>query len=153
RPTERPVTRGTHHDVFEERTPPPAATRAPAGPVIGRLTKNVAGPAKTALGMPAVAPPPTPAAARTTAPRAPVQRPPAVPPAAPPAATMTREPETRSAGSASTVIVDPTMDDSDSGFSSIATDTGVLDLDELLPPGSTAKGFAPPPALTAPSLD
>jgi molecular chaperone DnaK len=40
--------------------------------------------------------------------------------------------------------------DDDPGFPNIGTEKGLVDLD--LPPSSTAKGFAPPPALTAPSL-
>ena len=60
RATERPVTRGEHHDRFELAPPPPTA---PGEPVIGRLTKNV-GPAKT-RGMPSQTT--TPAAKRLPA--------------------------------------------------------------------------------------
>jgi molecular chaperone DnaK len=152
RKTERAVTRGEHKDVFEEKTPVPAA---PAGPVLARMTKpgmpGASAPKKTVMGLPAVTPPPPPAPAGlkgSTAPRMTAARPPAVPSASPQSRTMMIEPERPS--DASTVIVDPTSDDV--GFPNIATEKGFLDLDDQMQPGATAKGFSPSPAASAPTL-
>jgi molecular chaperone DnaK len=148
RKTERPVTRGEHKDVFEERTPPPIP---PGAPVLGRLTKSgmqPAGPKRTSIGIP-IQPPPSPTGAKgNTAPRLTAQR----PPAAPQAKTMMLEPERPSTADISTVIVDPSAADDDIGFPSIATEKGFFDLDDNLPPGSTARGFAPSPNITAPTM-
>lgn len=148
RATERPVTRGEHKDVFEERTPPPAP---PSGPVLGRLTKSGIQPGggakKTSIGIPIQPPPPPPAGKpNTTAPRLTAQRPPAVPASSPMSRTMIAEPDpTRPAtNDVSTVIVDPAASGEDIGFPNIPTEKGFLDLDDVNP-ASTARGFAPPP--------
>jgi hypothetical protein len=109
---------------------------------------------RTAIGIP-IQPPPQPAGAKgSTAPRLTAQRPPAVPQASPQSRTMMIVPEPRAAtADASTVIVDPSASDDDIGFPSIATEKGFFDLDDAnLPPGSTARGFAPSPNITAPSM-
>ena len=162
RPTERPVERGKHHDVFEAVTPQPPP---PNAPVIGRITKQVnpmpAG-AKTVTGMAAQAAPPSPPPTKTTAPRVTVQRPPAVPSAAPQAKTlMIESPGFAGAPIAqqSTVIIDqdalsPAMRgdehldlDDDFGFPNLTTEKGFLDLDDMsMPPSTTARGFEAPPA-------
>ncbi len=66
RPGERAVTRGEHHDRFEDRTPPPTP---PGQPVIGRMTKQN-------LQTPGAKPPPTP---RTATQPVPVIAPPRTP--------------------------------------------------------------------------
>jgi molecular chaperone DnaK len=152
RKTERPVTRGEHKDVFEERTPPPIP---PGAPVLGRLTKSgmqPAGPKRTSIGIP-IQPPPSPTGAKgNTAPRLTAQRPPAVPQASPQSKTMMLEPERAATADISTVIVEPSATDDDVGFPSIATEKGFFDLEDDLPPGSTARGFAPSPNITAPTM-
>jgi molecular chaperone DnaK len=159
RKTERPVTRGEHKDVFEERTPPPAP---PNAPVLGRLTKSgmqptSTAPKRTSIGIPIQQPPPSPPAGPkgSTAPRMTAQRPPAVPQASPQSRTMMIEPElgARAAtADVSTVIVDPAASDDDIGFPSIATEKGFFDLDDNLPPSSTARGMAPAPHVTTPTM-
>jgi hypothetical protein len=132
--------------------------------VLGRLTKSgmqpVGGGAKkTSIGVPIqgvpIMPPPPPPSAgarpSTTAPRVPVQRPPAIPTASPQSRTMVAQPEPvpepirAATNDISTVIVDPSASGDDIGFPNIPTEKGFLDLDDGFDPASTARGFAPPP--------
>jgi molecular chaperone DnaK len=154
RATERPVTRGQHKDVFEERTPPPAP---PSAPVLGRLTKSGmqpvgGGPKRTSIGIPIQAPPSPGVPKGGTAPRMPAQRPPAVPQASPQSRTMMIEPGRASTAEVSTVIVDPSASNDDIGFPNIATEKGFFDLEDDQPPSSTSRGFAPSPNVTAPTM-
>jgi molecular chaperone DnaK len=146
---ERGPARGAHHDVFEERTPPPTPPPASA-PVIGRMTRSITPPA-------GAKPPPTPrtapmGAARPTSPSARPSRPSTV--------TIPAKPEPGPASTRRGVARPP---DEDVGFPNIKTEKAIADVDFVniptetgiadvpIAPSSTAKGFAvaqpkPPPA-------
>ena len=122
----RPVTRGEHTDVFEERTPPPVA---PNTPVIGRMSKpNVKPPPKTMMGIPVVkppSPPPPPSPASTMRGVAP--------------APVHEEEETT--GGFTDVETQKSIKDfelDDIGFPNLETEQ------EATSPAATAKGFSPP---------
>jgi molecular chaperone DnaK len=141
--------RGQHHDVFEERTPPPLP---PSAAPLARLKPS--------------GPPPSPSGAKTAPPMA-AARPPATPsnaPVAPPQArTMMIEPEPaaqptlvvpdpRAAHAAQTQVV-PDPRGARGARTLVVPDPlaappprleSVLSLEPEPSPSSTAKGFAPP---------
>jgi molecular chaperone DnaK len=157
RATEYSVTRGAAVDRFEERTPPAQPPPTPAATPLARMTKTGAIP---------VAPPPPPPP--RTAPRA------AVPPAAPNARTLMVDPgagnESRPlhsgpgagpvAAASATIVVEPSPPTTARGMPVPSTtqrgmpvppgpESASITAPDLSP-ASTAKGFAPPPAM-APS--
>jgi len=129
RPGERAVARGEHHDVFEDRTPPPVA---PNTPVLGRMTKQN------------LKPPPTP---RTQTQPVPIVRRP--PTSSPQTKTIVIPPSKPGPvdvppGPASTLRgVAPVHDEDDdtTGFPNLTTEKSIVELEP--PPAATSKGFAP----------
>ncbi|HEX5061578.1 MAG TPA: Hsp70 family protein [Kofleriaceae bacterium] len=148
RPGERAATRGDHHDVFEDRTPPPVS---PTQPVLGRMTKQNITPPPAAKGGPPVKPPPTPPPRTATQPVPVVRRPPTQQPLP---KTITIPPSKSGPvmvppvppGPASTLrgIAPVHEEDEDTtGFPNLTTEKSITDLDLETSPASTAKGFAP----------
>jgi len=147
---ERPVERGRHHDMFEERTPAPGSVpppmSAPGAAPLGRLARPATSPtvesAKT-LPIGTQRPPPPPqqavpppvAPARTRA--MPVPRPPASPHGVP-----------ISPAQAPTMMLEPSPASTAPGMGPPAPAATAPTLVVAPPsPATTAPGFAPPPML------
>jgi molecular chaperone DnaK len=138
RPGERAAAKGAHHDVFEDRTPPPVT---PPQPVIGRMTRPVAPPpaAKTAK-------PPLPPRQTQPVPVVRPPRPPTIPPSGKiqiPARPTPPSIQMRPASPASTLRgIAPVHQEEETGtgsdFQDLHTNTSVADVDPALADGSAA---------------
>jgi molecular chaperone DnaK len=156
---ERPVERGRHRDVFEERTPTPVTNAAPIGRLV-RPGTAPSGPAAAPPPIPSAPPVPPPVPMRTLQGQAipepmppqksvhmsrPVMPPPPPMPVAPPPMPAAPPPMPVAPPQAPTLMLDPAPPPVQAFDSQELTNDTTL-----LSPQSTAPGFPPPPGPSLP---